>query len=209
MKHILALAMILVVTAAAAQDNAAQKQHILQVFGGTAANADSNLKVEQTGFPDLSFNAHYKTGTGGAPYYAWRYGNWNGDHAWEFEHIHHVLELTNNPPEIQHFEVSHGFNMFMLNRAWRSGGLIYRYGGGVVVTHAEGTIRNQDFSTGYTLDGVCGQFAAEKRWHLSDSWTASLEGKVTAGWARVPIADGHATVQNYALHGLIGIGYQW
>jgi len=35
---------------------------------------------------------------------------------------------------------------------------------------------------------------------------ASVEGKLTASWIRVPIADGRATVPNVAVHVLAGIG---
>ena len=38
---------------------------------------------------------------------------------------------------------------------------------------------------------------------------ATLEGKLTASFARVPIADGSADVPSLALHGLFGIGAEW
>ena len=34
----------------------------------------------------------------------------------------------------------------------------------------------------------------------------SVEGKITAAWARVPVAEGHATVPNVAFHGIAGVG---
>jgi hypothetical protein len=37
----------------------------------------------------------------------------------------------------------------------------------------------------------------------------TLEGKLTASFARVPIDAGSADVPNIALHGLFGLGAEW
>lgn len=35
------------------------------------------------------------------------------------------------------------------------------------------------------------------------------EGKFTAAWARVPVAQGHADVPNAAFHGVVGLRASW
>jgi hypothetical protein len=35
----------------------------------------------------------------------------------------------------------------------------------------------------------------------------SLDGRVSASFLRIPVADGHATVPNLALHLHLGLGY--
>jgi hypothetical protein len=56
---------------------------------------------------------------------------------------------------------------------------------------------------------VSAQAAVGRRLHFTPWLYASLEGKVTASWARVPIADGHARAPNIAFHGLAGLGTQF
>src|SRR5262245_30537642 len=80
-------------------------------MGGTAVNFPTPLLVHQTGFPDIRVpSAHYDTKALGPyyPYYSWRIGLWRGDGAFEFQHIHHRMYLTNPPPEIQFFAIHYG-----------------------------------------------------------------------------------------------------
>ena len=187
---------------------------VVQGSTGTAVQMHSRLVVEQDGEPDLDFTAKYETlpFTSGAPYYALRVGRWEGNAAWELETHHHLVTLVDGPPEIGSFSITHGYNMNTVNRAWLRGGFVWRLGGGIVMTHPESVVRNKKFegdgfAGGFYLSGVCAQASIEKRLPLWDKLFLSLEGKATAAWAQVPIADGEATVPNYALHGLIGVGY--
>jgi len=190
---------------AAAPD--AGKRWDVELFGGSAYNFRTNLKIEQAGQPDIDFRARYETKPfTEAPYYVWRVGKWSDDHGWELEWIHHKIYLDNNPPDVQNFEVSHGYNMFVVNRAQRHGDVIYRYGVGPVIAHTESTIRGLEHDTGYDLAGAALQIAAERRFPLSEKWFAAVEGKLTAAYARVDVADGKATVPNVALHAIVGIG---
>jgi hypothetical protein len=66
-----------------------------------------------------------------SPYYAWRLAKWSKNRAWEFELVHHKLYLSNPPAEVQHFEVSHGYNLITINRAWLLRGFIWRFGAGL------------------------------------------------------------------------------
>ncbi|MDO8587532.1 MAG: hypothetical protein Q7T82_10890 [Armatimonadota bacterium] len=194
-----------------------EKTNTIEFYGGTAYNFRTSLKVEQSGQPDLSFDAKYRTSAFESPiYYGWRFGMWRGDKATEIEWIHHKLYLVNRPAEIQNFSISHGFNMFMLNKAREKNGIIYRIGGGVVITHPESAIRGQKFpedngifNKGYYLSGPAVQVAIGKRFDISGHFFGSLEGKLTAAYARVNVADGHANVTNVATHFLFGIGYKY
>jgi hypothetical protein len=174
---------------------------------GSALSFDSNLKIEQSGFPELSFDADYETRPfEDAFYYGWRVSYRNPNHAWEVELIHHKVYLKNTRPEVEYFEVSHGYNLLLVNYSRDYGGLNLRAGAGPVISHAESEIRNKSFSSNYEFSGLCGQFAIDKRFYLGQRFFLTVEGKFTAARATVSIADGEATVPNVAIHGLIGFG---
>jgi hypothetical protein len=187
---------------------------VFQIATGSAYSFKAPLLIEQDGEEDIKVNAEYETRAWStmAPYYNFKIGRWKGDRGLEFESLHHKLYLKNKPDEVQKFQISHGYNLNTLNYARKKHGLIYRIGGGFVMTHPETQVRgksNEDDGglNGFYISGVTGQLAIEKRLYLSEAFFFSLEGKFTASWARIPIADGHATVPNAALHALIGAGY--
>ena len=128
--------------------------------------------------------------------------------------VHHKVYLDNPPPEVQHFEVSHGYNLVFLNRALRRYGFIFRLGAGVVIGRPESVIRNlrrsEDrglFHAGYYFTGPSGQLAVERRFTLWRGLFASAEGKLSAARAHVSVPGGQAMVPNVAIHGLLGLGY--
>ncbi len=88
-----------------------------------------------------------------------------------------------------------------------------RAGAGVVVAHPENAVRGkalpQDgglLGWGYYLAGPTLQAAVEKQIRLKGDLFLPVEGKATASFARVPVADGSADVPHAALHGLAGLG---
>jgi hypothetical protein len=188
----------------------------VQLFGGSAASVPTTLTVHQDGFPDIRMTAHYATRPWtGAPYYAVRIARWTRGHAWEIELLHHKLYLTNPPDEIQHLEVTHGYNLVTVNRAAVYRGFVVRAGVGVVVAHPESRIRGRaptssggGLGGGYYLTGPTVQLAAAKRFTLWRGLFAALEGKATGAYARFPIASGRATAPNVAVHGLVGLGWE-
>jgi hypothetical protein len=188
-----------------------------EVFGGAAYSLPTPLSFRQSGQEDIHVNADYKgepfNASKAAPYYDWRAGWWKEGRAWEVEWLHHKLILDNRPPEIQRFNISNGFNLLTLNRAWTHRGFIYRLGGGVVIAYPYSTVRGKAhpneggvFDTGYFLSGPTLQAAVEKRFFILEHFFLALEAKLTASYARIPIQDGHADVTNVAIHGLFGIG---
>jgi hypothetical protein len=201
------LALALLVTPAAARG-----QVSVEVFGGSALNLHTPLTINQTGFPSIEFTAHYSERPFDAiPYYATRLGFWKGSGGWVVELLHHKIYLENPPADVQHFEVSHGYNIVTFNRGWRRNRFVILLGGGLVIAHSNSLIRGRDRSIDepYTLSGVGVQAAAGRRLDLTPWFFASAEGKVTAAWARVPISGGKATAPNVAFHGLLGIGAQF
>jgi hypothetical protein len=175
---------------------------------GSAKSFTTNLEIEQTAFPKFEFDAEYETRPfEDAPYYGYRISRQDEKHAWELEFLHHKIYLTNNPPEIQHFEVSHGYNMLFLNHAWIFGPNFVRAGAGPVISHTESEIRGLGFASSYEISGFVGQGAFGRRFYVSRIFYFTLEGKFTLATASVSIAQGKAHAPNVAIHGLAGIGF--
>jgi hypothetical protein len=186
-----------------------------EVFAGTSWSLPTPLRVDQSGEAPIRFTARYRTRPWhGAPYYAYRLGY----NKWSAELVHHKIYLQNPPPEIQHFEVSHGYNMAFLSRSLPFGHAagVFRVGLGMVIGHPEGRIRGKAINPvksflggGYHISGICLQAAAGPPLGIAEHWFFRPEVKVTAAWARMPLAGGGtATVPNIALHTLFGFGYR-
>ncbi|MCX7817396.1 MAG: hypothetical protein N2317_07805 [Syntrophales bacterium] len=188
----------------------------LQVFGGTAYNFKTRHVIRQDGADTVRFNAKYDTKAFETPvYWSLRAGLWDKKNSWELELVHHKLYLKNNPPGVEHFSITHGFNLLTVNRAWLFPWFIGRLGGGVVVTHPESTIHGKTFEQsggiidGYYISGPTAQVALEKRLYIGKNLFLSAEGKFTLSWVRVPVKDGHSELWNSAVHALLGIGYDF
>lgn len=183
------------------------------LFAGTAWSLPGRLRIEQPGQENLHFKARYRTRPWkGAPYYAYRLGYQN----WEAELVHHKIYLQNPPPEVQHFEVSHGYNLAMVNYAQPSHGFIIRFGIGLVIAHPEGRIRGKQINPvksflggGYHISGISTQLSIARELDLGSHVYINPEIKFTAAWARVPLAGGgRAEVPNLAIHALTGLGFR-
>jgi hypothetical protein len=198
---------------------AIQDSLALQIGAGSAYNIPTPLSIYQKGSPTIAIHeARYaENGFNGTPYYSWRAGWWFGDQAIELQQIHHKITLENRPSDIQHFEISHGYNLFTANWAINVKDiLILRVGAGPVVTHPETIIRHKQLPTGagflysgYYLSGATAQFAVEKRFYLWKGLFIPIEAVITASWARIPVERGHADVPSAALHGIAGLGYDF
>ncbi|WP_148041424.1 hypothetical protein [Rufibacter immobilis] len=186
-----------------------------EVFAGTSWSLPMPLKIVQPGEARIRLKARYRTRPWtGAPYYAYRlgYGNWSA------ELVHHKVYLQNPTPEVEHFEVSHGYNLVMLSRAVPLAGTpgVFRVGLGLVIGHPEGRVRGKPINPvksllggGYHIAGFCLQAAVGPKLGVADHWFFRPEAKLTAAWARMPLAGGGSvTVPNVALHTLLGFGYR-
>ena len=199
---------------AQAQEVAAQGW-AAEIFSGTSWSLPMPLRIEQPGEETIRFRARYRTRPWrGSPYYAYRLGY----QQWSAELVHHKLYLQNPPPEIEHFEVSHGYNLAMVSRMIpaASAPLTFRLGLGLVIGHPEGRIRGKAINPvksllggGYHISGLNLQFAVGRQLGIADHWFLNPEAKLTAAWARMPLSGGgYATVPNIALHTLLGFGYR-
>lgn len=188
-----------------------------EFFGGASFSLPiMPLTLKQDGYDDINFTAHYETKPFNShPYYAYRLGRWVDGKAWEIELVHHKIHLTNNPPEVQQFQISHGYNLLTVNRAWETEQFIYRVGLGLVIAHPESTVRNKDFyemegglkgDGHYYVAGPTAQFAVQKNLSIWKALYLAGEAKLTASYATVPIADGDAVAPNMAFHVLLGLG---
>jgi hypothetical protein len=187
-------------------------QVTVEYFMGSALNVPTPLTISQDGFPDISTTGHYAVRPfEGRMYYVLRVGFWQEDTGWLVELLHHKLYLEDPPEHVDAFEVTHGYNMITINRGWRPGGFTVLAGGGAVIPHSNSIVRGQErhINAPYTFAGVAGQVAAGKQLSFTSWLFGSLEGKVTAAWAKVPVADGDATVPNVAFHALAGIGVRF
>ncbi|MDP3296456.1 MAG: hypothetical protein Q8N09_02515 [Thermodesulfovibrionia bacterium] len=101
----------------------AERSYSFEIFLGEQFNIPTPLTIKQKGEETIKVDwARYKSDawTGfNSPYYAWRIGVWDDNRAWELELIHQKIILKNKPEEVQHFEISHGYNLITINRAWR------------------------------------------------------------------------------------------
>ena len=184
-------------------------------FAGTAWSLPTRLVIRQRGEPELRLRARYETRPwADAPYYAYRLGYApRGRDAVEAELVHHKVYLANRPPEVQQFEVTHGYNLATLNYARRRpGDWSVRVGLGLTIAHAENVVRGRRngpirslLGGGYQIAGPTAQVAAGYGWALGRHVSLLPELKLTASHARVSVADGWATVPNVALHALVGL----
>ena len=196
----------------------AEEKWLFELFyGGFVYNAPLPLRIEQGNEEDISITARYASRTLETPaYWVWRFSRWSGNDAWEFEAIHHKIFLRNEPEEVEHFSVSHGFNLLTINRSMQYGGLIFRAGGGVVLAHPESRIRGKShsehrglFNLGYYIGGPTINLGIGRHLYLSRTLFLSIEIKATASYAHVPINDGNADIYNAALHAIAGIGFDF
>jgi len=191
----------------------ASAQVELQVFGGSAVSAPLPITISQAGQPDIHFTAHWATRPGRATYYyAWRVGFWRGNKGWRFDHTHHKIYLTNNPPGVDTFRITNGFNMATVSRAFRKGNLTYSVGAGPVIAYPISTIRGKKYSHdngvgGYHLSGATLIAMATREFPIVGGLVASLDARASASYVRVPVVDGHAKVPNAAFHFHAGLGY--
>ncbi|GAB3539218.1 hypothetical protein GCM10027443_35470 [Pontibacter brevis] len=193
----------------------AQERHWeVGIAGGVAHNLKTPLSIRQADATPIRLSANYRTEPFTPPvYYDVRVSSWKAGKGWELKFTHHKLILQNKPPEVQRFSITDGFNLLTLNRLWQKKGLTLSAGGGIVITHPESTVRNKPFpesrgilNKGYYVSGPTLEAAVSKRLYFAARWFAFCEGRASASYVQVPVADGHARVTNAAVHLLFGAG---
>ncbi len=204
--------------------NAKDSSYSFEFFGGTQFNIPTSLTIKQKGEETIKISrAEYLSDAWtwpDSPYYTWRIAKWKQNKGWELELVHEKIILKNKPPDVQYFEISHGYNLITINRAGKLPNyynLIWRLGAGIVLAHPETEVRNKKngnrrpepfFPEGFYIGGPTAQISLGKKFNIYHGLFGILETKFTASYADVLIADGHAEVPNAAFHTLFGIGYE-
>ncbi len=208
---------LLIISSLACSNKIIQAQRTLnfEVLSGPVYNFPSKLIIQQKGYETIRLNARYRSEPFQLPpYYDLRLSLWHKDSsAWGLKFTHHKLILNNTTPEIQHFEITHGYNIISLTRIWKRKGFTWNVALGAIVGNPQSTIRNQSFhggglfNNGYYLSGVVGEAAVGRRFIITRDWYIAGEVRLTAAWAKVKISNGYAEVPNAAVHFLFGTGY--
>jgi len=200
-------------------------QATAELFFGSAWSLPMPLVIRLPGERSI-VRARYATRPfADAPYYAYRVGGGTRGRAAEAELVHHKLYLVDPRPPIEHFEVTHGYNLALGGVAIPAAGWQARIGVGIVIAHPEGRIAGRvpgqragrartRLGGGYHLAGVATQLALGRRYPLGPGTTAltvAPEVKLTAALARVPLEEGSLLVPNVAVHALAGLGvrHRW
>jgi len=192
----------------------AQPRWSMELMGAGVYNVPMPLRISQQGFPDIQLTARYSSEPFVLPvYYDGRISRWEEDRSWEMEFIHHKLYLDNTGPEVQKFNISHGFNLLFVNRGFDRPSFRYRAGAGVVIAHPESQIRGRTFGSstddndwGYYLAGPALQASINKPFYLGERFYINAEAKTTLAYASVKVAQGRADVVHMAFHLLLGLG---
>lgn len=188
-----------------------------EVFSGVVYNFPTPLTITEEGERDISLTAQYETESfQEAPYYGLRLGLWDGKKGWEIEMIHHKIKLTNGPEEVDHFEVSHGYNLLTINRAWEHEMGFLHLGAGFMFSHPELTLRGKErehdeagIISDRNISGPTIQISAGRRYRFSEKIYGILEGKFTATYANIAYEDGNMFAPNVAIHIIFGIGFDY
>jgi hypothetical protein len=195
----------------------AQSHFSFELHSGGAYSVPLPLKIKQQGYPDLKLTAHFRTEAFTLPvYWDMRFSRWKDEKSWELELIHHKLYLDNTSEEVQKFNISHGFNMILLNRGFNRKIFRYRAGAGIVLAHPESNIRGKEFGSstddydlGYYLSGPVMNLAFSKPIRFWGRFYINAEAKTTFAYSRIKIAEGNSDVYNLAFHLILGIGYDF
>ena len=181
---------------------------------GNALNARTPVSVRQGGEKEIRFDGDWRSdGFKLPPYYTIRLGWGSLERGWEFQFTHHKLELNNTTPEVEHLELTHGFNIGTLNRVLPVGPCVLRAGAGLVLAHPQSNIRGEPYDAddngGYALTGPVFLVGVGKAWPVGDALYVNLDGAASFAWADVPVSRGEAEVTNLAFHAMAGIGWRF
>jgi hypothetical protein len=216
--------LLAVVCARATAQSSGREVHA-EVLFGTAWSLPTPLIIRVPNTAPIRRRGRYSTHPwSDAPYYAYRVGVGSLSErgvpaAYEVELLHHKLYLDDPRPPVEHFEVTHGYNLVTANVVRPANQFAARFGVGLVIAHAEGRIagervggtRRTFLGGGYHIAGLTAQLAVGRRYAFARGRVAVYalpEVKVTASIARVPLGDagGRVLVPNIAVHALAGLG---
>ncbi len=190
----------------------------VEVFCGAAFSFHTPLEVTRPGLPDIRLTARYETKPFKLPlYYSLRAGVRVGVGAVELQYTHHKLYLENPAGDIEHLEITHGYNIFTINGAVRVEDVDLRIGAGPVFAHAESVIGGEAFATtsAWRLAGPALLIGVGRNVSLAEGFYLAPEVQLVAAWASVPLegpsggtaSRGEIDAPNVAFHIHVGLGY--
>jgi hypothetical protein len=195
----------------------AQSHWTFEIHGGEVVNLPMPLTIRQQGYPAINLTAHFFSEPFTLPFYVdSRLSRWQNGKSWELEFLHHKLYLDNTTPEVQKFNISHGFNMLMVNRGFDHKKFHYRAGAGIVLAHPESKIRGKEFGDsfndldlGYYISGPVLNLSIGKHYPLNKRFFINAEAKTTLAYASIKVAQGNSEVYNVAFHLILGVGFDF
>lgn len=181
---------------------------VVQVFGGTVLNADSDLRLARWDEPVLEHRAAWETRSFEVPVYWNLRLRWQrADDAFELQLLHHKLYLANPTAEIRHLEVTHGFNIVSGHyvRNWR--GFLVRAGVGVVLPKTDADLGGESGGTNaYRVQGLAILGGAGREWLLAGPVSLALEAQLIWAGSDIDVPGGVGEVTHLGLHLLAGLG---
>ena len=177
---------------------------------GLALNAPLPLTIRQDSAATIRLRARFATHAFARPlYYLVRIERVRRERSWGAELVHHKLYLENKPPEVQRFDISHGFNLLSVSYGVERGRGFGRFGLGAVLTHPENVIRGRTLAEpqhllgGYYFSGPMAQLALGVAG--GDRLGAFGETKLVGAHARVPVAGGSSQFWHLSAHAIGGL----
>jgi len=198
---------------------------------GNALNASETITIEPDAdahYEPITFEADFESrGLKLPPFYSFKLG-WSVEPRqwrWEVELLHQKLHVPDEdlPPQIEHFEVTHGFNLFLFNLSHPipNHDLRARFGVGTILAHPDIYIYDENgnpqladpdkfgeipgfLDDRYFFGGYAVQLAVQKHWALSPRNGLVAEIKLKHAKTRLPVYRGEVDVPNTALSFLLG-----
>jgi len=195
----------------------AQTHYTIDLMSGYVSNLRSPLLIQEQGKDNQVLLVDYKTESfSGLPYFLLRFNFHFADRALEVQFLHHKISMASPQGQLQQFEINHGFNIISFHYRLRMDFFNLRFGAGAIIAYPESIVSGHSFSgsgglldSGYYLAGPALLVGANKEFAVSEKFYLSTEILVTTAWALVPIATGQAFASNFAVHFLLGGGYQF
>ena len=188
-----------------------EERFALGFFLGASKSLDTRFELTQSGYPTIEFTGSYESRSFDPPlYWAARFSWLRALSAWELQIVHNKVHLVDPPPEIQSFEVSHGFNLLTANYAFRSPHVDVRFGAGIVFAHPESVVRGYTWSGeaqpkwGYVVTGPAFLAGAGRAFRVAGRFAVVPEAMLSVSRARVPVPMGDASFWDVAFHLLLG-----
>lgn len=191
----------------------AQSEWKFGLNGGIPYNFPMPLLIKQEGYATIHTWARYFSEPFTLPvYWTIKLLRQSGSTNHELELMHHKLYLRNKPDDVQHFGISHGFNLLFFNRGSEKRQFTHRFGGGIIIAHPESEIREKIFGDaadpydmGYYITGPAVQYSINKLFPSNSKIQINTELKLLAAYSYTPIADGKAHVIYLGLHLIAGL----